>query len=188
MSVRLNRLRSDYEGMKALRDQAALIDFESDGNPPDLYRVIYRCKGMTTGPKGEVLGSELHRLEIALHADYPLRAPSLKQLTPVFHPNFAPAPNAAICIDAAKWTPAETLPDLVLRFFDMITYRLYNSSHPYNLKAVAWAKENPSALPVERRGWAKETGAGAADVKIVTPPPAAPAGPSDDMDIRIVRR
>ena len=150
--TRLRRLQADFENMQQLASDSDLISFVGNGRPPDRYVVTYRCKGLVKdGPRIQM--SEHHQVEITLHQQYPDTAPQLRQLTPIFHPNFR---GAAICINAQDWTPRESLVDLVLRLGNMIVYRNYNPNSPLDSDAAQWAQRNRSRFPLDDRGWLRD--------------------------------
>lgn len=183
IKVRLDRLFSDDRNMKKLKSEAALINYAAEGNPPDAYVISFLCNGMTVDLKHVPRTAQEHKLRIVLHAGYPATAPQLEQVTKVFHPNFAPPPSKAVCIDATKWTPAESLPDLVVRLFNMISYRLYNLKSAYNPQAAQWVLDNKARLPLDGRGWAKDPSALAPELRVIRDFPPSKA---DDFEIRIV--
>lgn len=148
-AIRLRRLYADYEKMRRLGSESERISFACSGCPPDEYVVTYRCKGLVL--KGNALAiSGIHRTQFILHSEYPDVAPYLKQLTPIFHPNFN---GSSICINDRDWAPAECLADLVLRIGNMIIYRNYNPDSPLNPTAAAWARDNRRFFPIDTRSW-----------------------------------
>ena len=68
-------------------------------------------------------------------------------LTPVFHPNIDPQ---KICI-GDHWSAGQSLPMLITRIAEMISYQSYNVKSPLNARAAAWAEQNPDNLPLDRR-------------------------------------
>jgi len=148
-AIRLRRLAADYENMLRLSRESERITFEASGRPPDTYIVTYRCRGLFKRG-GSLLLSERHQTEFILHAEYPLYPPHLRQLTPIYHPNFH---GESICINERNWAPSESLSDLVLHIGNMIVYRNYNPNSALNAEAAVWANNNRRLFPLDRRGW-----------------------------------
>lgn len=147
-SPRVRRLESDYERISARFEGWPLIQVElADGQPPDMYRIWYNVKGLFTAADGRILEREEHVLEIRLGLEYPRRAPQLRLLTPLFHPNFN---NTDVCAQDI-YAASEGLDDLIIRIGRMIAYQEYNTKSPLNGIAARWAAENSHRLPVDGR-------------------------------------
>jgi len=147
-SPRVRRLESDYERISTRFDGWPLIQVElADGQPPDMYRIWYNVKGLFTAADGRILEREEHVLEIRLGLEYPRRAPQLRLLTPLFHPNFN---NTDVCAQDI-YAASEGLDDLIIRIGRMISYQEYNTKSPLNGLAARWAAENSHRLPVDGR-------------------------------------
>ncbi len=147
-SPRVRRLQSDYDRIATRFAGWPLVRVElAQGVPPDLYRIWYQIRGLYTTPDGRVLERDEHVLEIRLGLEYPRRAPQLRLLTPLFHPNFNETEVCAQDIYAAS----EGLDDLIIRIGRMIAYQEYNTKSPLNGIAARWASENSGRLPVDRR-------------------------------------
>lgn len=147
-SVRSRRLQADAEEMtRAFRQFPLIRVFQTGGDPPELYRVEYRVRGLVRGNGGVLCYRDEHQAEIQLTRDYPRQSPKCKMLTPIFHPNIEPA---VICV-GDHWTAGERLVDLVVRIGEMIAYQAYNIKSPLDGEAAKWADLNTSSLPVDRR-------------------------------------
>lgn len=147
--LRIRRLQSDARQMTAAFADSPFIRVHSAvGNPPDVYQVEYRVRGLerdTSQPRIR----EQHLVEIQLTADYPRVAPVCRMLTPVFHPNIDPA---TICV-GDHWAAGERLAALVVRIAEMIAYQAYNIQSPLDAEAAMWADLNPDKLPVDPRNF-----------------------------------
>ncbi len=155
LSPRLRRLMSDCEALAALATHSELIDIAPGGDPPDRYRVRYRCKGLAKTEAGRKPGvTATHICDFYLHRDYPQRPPVFVWRTPIFHPNILPPERGGtVCIGA--WTPAESLADLVLRIGEMVQYRNYDLLDVLNEEAAAWARRHQDRFPVDDRPLAR---------------------------------
>ncbi len=147
-SPRVRRLLGDYGRLTARFSEWPLIQVEAtQGQPPDAYRVTYHLRGLYTDEAGVIRERAEHVLEVGLSLEYPRRAPSLRLLTPIFHPNFNRGDVCAQDIYAAS----EGLDDLVIRVGRMIAYQQYNIKSPLNGIAAKWAEQNSAKLPVDSR-------------------------------------
>ena len=146
MSVRLRRLQSDYEQIKARLNASQFIAIRKvTGDPPERYEIEYRVRSLVLQNDGQIVEAPSHVAEIILTRAYPHRAPHCKMLTPIFHPNIDPG---AICI-GDHWAASESLCDLIVRIGQMIAYQTYNTKSPLNGEAARWADEHKDLLPVD---------------------------------------
>lgn len=146
MSVRLKRLKADYDKLSTFFTQGSRIRIKKGlGNPPEKYQVEYLVTGMEKKLDGKLRLRSTFIVEITLTGSYPRMAPQCKMLTPVFHPNIAPH---AICI-GDHWAAGESLANLVVRIAEMLSYQSYNIKSPLNGEAAKWVVENKDKLPLD---------------------------------------
>jgi ubiquitin-protein ligase len=147
--VRENRLRNDHHLLRELVNRSEFIHIvTTEGDPPEKYLIRFTCRGVEKiQPNGDPVYREQHEVTIYLHAEYPLKQPQLKWLTPIFHPNIHV--TGAVCIGA--WWPAKKLDDLLLGMAEMVQYKNYDPKDPMNSKAAAWALRNKNLFPVDKR-------------------------------------
>ncbi len=147
--IRERRLRNDYRKILELVNRSEFIHVvDTDGDPPDRYRIRFTCRGVerVTGNNQPVY-RDIHEVTIYLHAEYPLKQPQLKWLTPIFHPNIHV--TGAVCIGA--WWPAKTLDELLLTMGEMIQYKNVDPKDPMNSRAAVWALRHKASFPVDDR-------------------------------------
>lgn len=144
-SLRLRRLRSDYEAIRRLVHLHPRIDIEGvSGNPPDRY--VFKLHVRSLRRRGDRMEpQDEHRLEVKLPLGYPRDAPLCRMLTPVFHPNIAPH---AVCI-GDHWSAAEPLDLMIQRVGEMLGYQSYNVKSPLNGRAARWVAEHASQVPTD---------------------------------------
>jgi ubiquitin-protein ligase len=144
-TVRLRRLQSDYEAIRALTRSHPNIAIQNvAGNPPERYRLTLAVRSLRQ--IGDALSfAELHELEVRLPQGYPREAPVCRMLSPVFHPNIAPH---TVCI-GDHWTAAESLDRLIMRICEMLAYQSYNTKSPLNGEAAQWVESNLGRLPID---------------------------------------
>lgn len=149
MNPRLRRLIADAERMRTEFAGHPNIAVEPMGwDPPEEYRVTYRVPGVSLADgtdQPEIVDE--HRVRIKLTAGYPREKPYFTTETNVFHPNFGQHAGDEICV-GDDWTPAQPLPDLIIKIGEMLQYRQYNIRSPLNAVAGRWAAENQDLFPV----------------------------------------
>jgi len=147
--IRETRLHNDYQRILDLVNRSELIEIlNTEGDPPERYHIRFTCRGVEklTGSNKPVYRN-VHEVKIYLHAEYPLKQPQLKWLTPIFHPNIHS--TGAVCIGA--WWPAKTLDELLLTLGEMVQYKNLGPKDPMNSRAAAWAIRNKQLFPVDHR-------------------------------------
>lgn len=161
---RMRRLRSDQELIQELNARGSLVSVVAfgalKGVPPERYIVTYRCKGIAgVDRRKEPIYSDLHKVEIYLHSQYPQRWPGMKWLTPIWHPNINHL-NGTVCIDAAWWAASRSLDRLVIMMGEMVQYKNYHDDptkppFPWDADAARWCREyrtrHPGTFPVDAR-------------------------------------
>ncbi len=147
-NIRSARLQNEHQKVRTLVDRSDLIHIvATDGNPPDRYRIRFTARGVESVRNNMPVYRESHEVSIYLHAEYPLKQPQLKWLTPIFHPNIHV--TGAVCIGA--WWAAKTLDELLLTLGEMIQYKNLDPTDPMNSKAAQWAQRNRQLFPVDDR-------------------------------------
>jgi ubiquitin-protein ligase len=148
-NIRETRLRNDYQRVLELVDRSDLIHIDAtDGTPPDRYKIRFSCRGVESlRANGQPVLRDQHEVALYLHAEYPLKQPQLKWLTPIFHPNIHV--TGAVCIGA--WWPAKTIDELLLTLGEMVQYKNFDPRDPMNSKAAQWALRNPQLFPIDNR-------------------------------------
>src|SRR5258706_8110361 len=147
--MRTRRLMADAQHVaEAFTDSEMIRVLETQGNPPDLYRIEYRVESLepTENPERPA-PRNVHRVEIQLTGEYPRVSPQGRMLTPVYHPNIDPS---HICV-GDHWAAGERLVDLVVRIGEMLAYQAYNIKSPLDAHAAMWADLNGEKLPTDAR-------------------------------------
>jgi len=148
-NIRETRLRNDHKQIRNLVNRSEFIHIMStDGDPVEKYLLRFTCKGVEKiDTSGRPIIRQQHDVSIYLHAEYPLKQPQLKWLTPIFHPNIHV--TGAVCIGA--WWAAKTLDELILTLGEMIQYKNFDPKDPMNSKAAAWAMRHKRLFPIDSR-------------------------------------
>jgi tetratricopeptide (TPR) repeat protein/ubiquitin-protein ligase len=148
LPMRTRRLIADAEQIRRAFGRESLIRLQdTEGEPPELYRIEYHVHGLARGPDGQPVLRDTHLVEIQLTSEYPRVSPRCRVLTPIFHPNIDPS---TICV-GDHWAAGERLVDLVVRIGEMIAYQAYNIKSPLDGEAAMWADLNQQRLPLVGR-------------------------------------
>ncbi len=151
MTPRRRRLEADLVAMQRLVAGSPLVRMTFLGEPPNRYRVTYRCRGIRSdAATGRLKTLAEHVADIYLHVDYPRLAPEIVWRTPIFHPNFRFADGSGtVCLPS--WSPTHSLAELVLTVGQMVQYQRFDSTYAVNPQAAIWAAEHAALLPVDPR-------------------------------------
>ncbi len=167
-SPRNRRLVADHQAVRQLVQQSELLDMSCSGDPPSTYLFRFQGRGLSLDAKGDLQEQWVHEVRVHLGANYPRMMPELHWLTPIFHPNISA--NGLVCLGgySTHWVPSLRLDDLCLMLWDMIRYRNFDISSPYNRVAAEWAKtQRHFILPLDPRS-----------LRVAAGPNAAAAGAS----------
>ena len=152
-SPRIRRLRTDLKALEALKADSTILEFEPHGRPPQEYLVRFRGKGFARAPEAaRIVIQDVHEVKITLGASYPRMVPGLRWKTPIFHPNVSG--SGAVCLGGygTFWVPSLNLDELCEMLWDMIRYRNYDVTSPYNREAAEWARwQREYSLPIDPR-------------------------------------
>jgi len=145
--IRETRLQNDYRRIRELVDRSDVIHvLATEGEPPEKYLIRFTCRGVEKlNAHGKPVLRNSHEVTVYLHAEYPLKQPQLKWMTPIFHPNIHV--TGAVCIGA--WWPAKTLDELLLSLGEMIQYKNLDPGDPMNSRAALWANRNKHLFPID---------------------------------------
>jgi ubiquitin-protein ligase len=113
------------------------------GSAPDRYIVTFQCKGIVgIDVYRYPVFSDTHEVEIYCDRDYPMKAPNLRWLTPIWHPNVQHVEPKNVCINKEDWLGNTGLDWLCELLFDMVQYRNYHAKHekpfPLDLEVARW--------------------------------------------------
>ncbi len=141
--ARGNALIADYNDMRYLSERNPTITFEANrAHAPDRYEVTFDSRSFVELAPGERIPriGDSHRVEIILGRDYPRRAPFVRWLTPIFHPNIRPG-DGAVCLGVLqeRYLPGLGVARIVRQLAEMIQWRNYDAFNPFNKDAAEWA-------------------------------------------------
>ena len=140
------QLTADFENVQNTLELYPSINvIQVEGQPPDSYEIEYLIKGYVQDVDGSIHQGSMHRVLISLPFGYPHFPPTVKPLTPVFHPDIDPD---AVRI-AAYWQKNPSLLELILHIGEMICGNIYNLEDPFNQEAADWYAEHLDELPLD---------------------------------------
>ena len=151
---REERLRSDYELLKALRQHSSIFTFEATGTPPDRYTLSFRGTGLSRSRAARtgVEKIELHNIDLRLPYAYPRLPPDLRWVTPIFHPNVSFSGFIHLRDVGIPWDSAITLDAVCERLWDVSRMAYVNLDKATNYSAKSWLEEQTDIqLPVDAR-------------------------------------
>ncbi len=146
MSSNESRLIADHqEVVRTLRlyDNITLVN--TSGDPVDEYDIEYKLRGYITAANGKISISKNHRIKIKIPFGYPHFPPTIKPLSPVFHPEI----DEKVVPIANYWEENRSLPNLILHIGNMICANTYNLKTPFNLKAAKFYEKHQENLPLD---------------------------------------
>lgn len=108
------------------RIQKEIIDLQK--NPPANCSAgpakdsnLFHWKAMIVGPDDTPYAGGIFYLDIRFPADYPFKAPNVKFITKIYHPNISS--SGSICLDILKesqWSPALTISRVLLSICSLL--------------------------------------------------------------------
>ncbi len=158
-SPRLRRLQSDLQALTALRNSAATFDFEilhrGEAGIPESYVLTFRgpsLERIDTPFDYEVRIRELHRVFLSMGPDYPRVMPTLRWMTPIFHPNIST--NGSVCLGgySTHWVPSLQIDQLCEMIWDILCFRNFNLESPFHKDAALWMEQQSTfRFPLDHR-------------------------------------
>ena len=115
---------------------------------------LYTWEGCIFGPADSPFVGGVFNLSIHFPADYPFRAPHMKFITKIYHPNINS--SGLICLDILKgaWSPALTISKVLLSITSLLTDP--NPDDPFVPEIANLYKDNRAAYEERARAWTAE--------------------------------
>jgi hypothetical protein len=159
------RVREEIHLYADQRDDFEIVDTDDPEFPTD-YEIRFTERGLRlpehaapeTFPRP--VRQDRHNALILLGPHFPLVAPTVAWLSPVFHPNIAgpdparPEAEGAVCLGvlADSYKPTLDFGHLCQMLVDMAGYRNYEIRDPFNPYAAAWALTEEGRAMIEEIG------------------------------------
>ncbi|MCI5133464.1 MAG: hypothetical protein D3920_00015 [Candidatus Electrothrix sp. AW2] len=146
MTSETDQLANDFEEVNTrLAEYPQIHLAETEGDPPTTYEVEYRLNGLARQEDGSIGQNKRHRLRINLPFGYPHFPPTVKPLTPLFHPDIDPD---AVRI-ALYWQKNPSLAALIIHIGEIICGQTFNLEEPFNQEAADWYSDNAADFPLD---------------------------------------
>jgi ubiquitin-protein ligase/tetratricopeptide (TPR) repeat protein len=159
MTSETEQLAHDFgEVNKKLAQYPQIHVVQTEGDPPATYEIEYQLTALTRQGNGNIDQTGRHLLRINLPFGYPHFPPTVKPLTPLFHPDIDPD---AVRI-ASQWQQNPSLADLIIHIGEMLCAQKFNLEEPFNQEAADWYREHSADFPLDeiQQGDAEELIAG----------------------------
>jgi len=153
-TAKKQRLAAELEVMRALAGQSSILQFESEGDPPDRYKITFCGRGIksTASYRADVEYVDRHECEIRLGYAFPERPPEVRWLTPVFHPNISYSGLVKLEDCGLDWNRDLTLDVVCERLWDIARLGWMDLETSRNMSAKRFFSEQQDiALPVDAR-------------------------------------
>ena len=152
---RKQRMAAELECLRALKKGSSILDFESTGDPPDHYTVVFRGRGIcrVLPSRSEVEWLDLHRVQIRLPHAYPERPPDIRWITPIFHPNVSFSGYINLTDVGLPWERDLGLDVICERLWDVARMAFVDLAKATNYAAKSWCENQKGrlALPADPR-------------------------------------
>lgn len=151
---RQDRLAAELECLRALKKTSTIFDFESVGETPDRYTIIFRGKGIAqdTSSEADVQFVDLHRIELRLPYSFPQRPPDIRWTTPLLHPNVSFSGFINVKDIGLPWEKDLGLDVVCERLWDVARLAHMNLDNAANYSAKNWFEDEcDMQLPVDPR-------------------------------------
>lgn len=146
MSNNDNKLISDHrEVVDTVRCYKNINLINTAGNPVNEYDIEYRIQGYTIADDGTITVSNVHRIKIKIPFGYPHFPPTIKPLSPIFHPEI----DDHVVPIANYWEENKSLSALVLHIGNMICGNSSSTERPFNNDAARYYEKHKNRLPLD---------------------------------------
>jgi ubiquitin-conjugating enzyme (huntingtin interacting protein 2) len=128
-------------------------DINEEGDVIDIEN-MFHWKGFINGPSGTPYEGGRFDVDITIPNNYPYSPPSMKFITPIYHPNIK---QGMICLNILKsppggdWAASLTLGQVMLSVHELLSDP--NPSDPLNAEAANLYKKDREAYIVQATLW-----------------------------------
>lgn len=147
MAANEQKLLSDYQDVvNTIRRYKNITLISTSGEPVDEYDIEYRIQGYTTDSEKNVVVSRRHRVKFSIPFGYPHFPPTIKPLSPIFHPEV----DEYVVPISNYWEENRSLSDVIIHIGNMICGQSYTLDSPFNLEAAQYFEKHSKNLPLDR--------------------------------------
>ena len=150
---RHERLAADVASLQALEAVSSVFGYESSGEPPAAYSLIFRGRGLTLdASSGRIRDVHEHHCDLRMTLSYPERPPEIRWQTPLLHPNISFGGFIQLSDVGLPWTEDLALDVICERLWDVARLAYYDLEHATNVMARRWLEtQRDYTLPVDFR-------------------------------------
>ena len=152
MNARQERLLNDSRALSDLDKNSTILTLEPSGDPPDRYSITFRGKGIRRN-QDRVEIVEEHECELQLPYSYPDSPPTIRWLTPIFHPNVSFSGFIELDEIGLPWDKDIGLDAVCERLWDVVRMSFVNLEDATNYTARSWLEDGncTTTFPVDTR-------------------------------------
>ena len=146
MAENEERLIEDHQRViQTIRKYANIFLVNTSGDPPDEYDIEYKVRGYALTTDGKIITRKHHRIKIKIPFGYPHFPPTIKPLSPIFHP----AVDDYVMPIANYWEENKSLPDLIIHIGNMLCGAVYDTDSAFNERAAKYYQKHRKELPLD---------------------------------------
>ncbi|MDJ0621968.1 MAG: ubiquitin-conjugating enzyme E2 [Desulfocapsaceae bacterium] len=146
MPANEERLIEDHQKViQTIRKYTNIFLVNTSGDPPDEYDIEYKVRGYALTTDGKVVTRKHHRIKIKIPFGYPHFPPTIKPLSPIFHPEV----DDYVMPIANYWEENKSLPDLIIHIGNMLCGAVYKTDSAFNEKAAEYYQKHRKELPLD---------------------------------------
>lgn len=152
-------MESDHRALVQLQASSSAFRFEvlqlGESGVPDAYTLTFlgpSLERIDLLQRYEIRVRETHQVYLSMGPDYPRTLPTLKWLTPIFHPNISA--NGSICLGgySSHWVPSLQIDQLCEMLWDVLCFRNFNLESPFHQDAARWMEQQSTfRFPLDPR-------------------------------------
>ena len=121
----LRRINAEYLQLSNLTSEDKLM-FEITSNNENMYN----WKATIYGPSDSLYQNYKFHLDINIPSEYPMKAPSVKFISPILHVNVNDSGNICLDILKSKWSPVLKISTVLISIVSLLGEP--NPSDPFN--------------------------------------------------------
>jgi hypothetical protein len=150
---RQTRLMADRTGLEVLKANSSVFDFESEGEVPERYTLVFRGLGLARDARsGQICEVLEHRCDLRLTGAYPGRPPEIRWQTPLLHPNISYSGFIRLADVGLPWDEHLALDAICERLWDVARLAYYDLDQSTNSTARHWLEtQREYTLPTDPR-------------------------------------
>lgn len=148
------RLEKEKSVLDELESASTIFSVEASGDPPNRYQLNFKGRGVcrSSSVDVDVEYIDQHECEIRLPAQYPEQPPSIRWLTPIYHPNISFSGFINLEDLGLEWEESIELDVICERLWDLIRMAKYDLENATNHSAQIWfEKDSAYRLPLDQR-------------------------------------